>query len=354
MLQMKFCRWIVYITASFISFNANSQNIPDDIKNWLSSSELSKIKKAEIRIDQGEQILFSQQLKAVKDSIPEEKLNYLNLSEDLLINKKNSRLLLETKAYFASGYESKLDIYKNYLDHYLKVDTLNKYPKSNALNDSIDIYISDAQFFRDKSEIKGNLIAAANAIHQSNINLQSAVLLCEKALVYIKNGEQKTELSLQDQTENEDVAETKKLVVQEITDVKNEKALKEIQPAITQQPVPKEPTPLKAEPKKEPKEIKPSITTNKSTEKIYFTVQILADKKPVPTERIKKVYNGKLEIIENQGDGWYRYSLGKFSNYATAKKALQNANVKGYVVAYKNKTRISVREAITYLQKLNP
>ncbi len=351
MLLMKFCRWIICITALLISFNANSQHIPDDIKKWLSSSELSKIKKAEIRIDQGEQILFSQQLRDIQDSIPEENLNYLNLSENLLINKKTGRLLLETKEYFASGYESKLDIYKNYLNHYLKVDTLNKYPKSSALNDSIDIYISDAQFFRDKSEIKGNLIAAANAIHQSNINLQSAVLLCEKALVYIKNGEQKTETSLQDQTENDDVTETKKLVIQEISAVKKDKTLEEVQPAITQQTVQEEPTPLKTEPKKESK---PTITTNKSTEEIYFTVQILADKKPVPDERIKKVYNGSLEIIENQGDGWYRYSLGKFDTYATAKKALQNANVKGYVVAYKNKTRISVREAITYLQKLNP
>ncbi|MCW3785687.1 hypothetical protein [Plebeiibacterium sediminum] len=350
---MKFCKWIITITALLFSFNAKSQHIPDDIKNWLSSGELSKIKKAEIRIDQGEQILFAQQLRDVGDSIPEENRNYLNLSENLLINKKTSRLLLETKAYFESGYESKLEIYKNYLDHYLKVDTLNKYPKSNLINDSIDIYVSDARFFRDKSEIKGNLIAAANAIHQSNKNLQSAVLLCEKALVYIKNGEQNTELSLLDQAE----PETKPLVVQEITVVTEEKkaiqSKEEIKPAITQQPVQKESATIITKATEEPKETKPSTAINKDSDEIYFTVQILADKKPVPNERIKKVYNGNLEIIENQGDGWYRYSLGKYNNYTAAKKALQNANVKGYVVAYKNKTRISVREAITYLQKLN-
>ncbi len=345
---MKFSRSIICLVSILASVNAISQHLPEDIKSWLSSNELSRIRKAEIRIDQGEQILFSRQLKQIKDSIPEEESDYLSLSNGLMINKKTSRLLLETKEYFASGYESKLEIYKPYLDHYLKIDTLNKLPISHALNDSIDIYLSDARFFRDKSEIKGNLIAAANAVHQSNINLQSAVILCEKALVLIKNGEN---------TNSEDQTTTKELVIQQLPETKN----------INKTDTPKKEETLIVNTKTKQKEVVSEKKThqtsaldktdessnNKPIDDVYFTVQILADKKPVSELRIKKVYNGSLKIIENQGDGWYRYSFGKFNNYTSAKKALLNSNIKGYVVAYKNKTRISVREAINYLQKIN-
>ncbi len=356
---MKVNLLIISCAALIFSFNGIAQQLPDQLRSWLSSNELSKIKKANIRIDQGEQILFSQQLRNIEDSIPHEKLNYLTLSKNLFINKKTGRLLLQTKEYFASGYDSKLKIFKTYLDHFLKTDSTNSYPKAHALNDSIDIYISDARFFRDKSEIKGNLIAAANAIHQSNINLQSAVVLCEKALVLIKSEEIESSKSIQ----NQDYTETKTLVIEKSPEIKQKETT-----AIKQKDEIKDNTIAKAN-------TETNKTTNVSTgyisksdittkneiinepagtvDDIYFTVQILADRKPVSNVKIKSVYKGQLPIIENQGDGWYRYSFGKFSNYGSAKKALQNSNTNGYVVAYKNKTRISVREAITHLQHIN-
>ncbi|MCW3785689.1 hypothetical protein [Plebeiibacterium sediminum] len=78
----------------------------------------------------------------------------------------------------------------------------------------------------------------------------------------------------------------------------------------------------------------------------YFTIQFLADKQPVPKEKITSMYNGPLEIIKHEADGWFRYSIGKFTDISEAKKTLQTTGVNGYVVAYHNNTRISTREAI--------
>jgi len=342
--QMKINTFIIACAALILSINGMAQQLPEQLRSWFSSGELSKIKKADIRIDQGEQILFSQQLKNLGDSVPEEEKHYLNLSQKLFINKQKARLLLETKEYFASGFDAKLEIYKSYLDHFLNADSTNQYPTAQALNDSIDIYISDAHLFRDRSEVKGNLIAAANSINQSNINLQSAIKLSEKALLLIKEGESKTETRELVIQQIEDTKEDVKTIDQNnnVVDVVEAKKNNEVNVNTTNVTKTNANTITTEEPKAE-----------KNIEEVYFTVQILADKKPVPNERIKAVYKGTLPVIENQGDGWYRYSIGKFSDYALAKKALLNSGVTGYVVAYKNKTRISVREAITYLQQNN-
>ena len=72
----------------------------------------------------------------------------------------------------------------------------------------------------------------------------------------------------------------------------------------------------------------------------------MADKQPVPKEKITSMYNGPLEVIKHEADGWFRYSVGKFTDINEAKQTLQSSGIKGYVVAYHNNTRISTREAI--------
>ena len=333
---------VVLLTNTCFCF---SQGISDELKSWLSTNELSKIKKAELRIDQGEQILFSHQLRNLTDTIVKEEVNYLSLSQNLVVDKKFGRLLMETKEYFATGFGSKLEIYKKYLDHYTKIDTLGKFKTVHALNDSIDIYISDANFYSDKSGVKGNLIIAANAVHKSNVNLQSAVLLCEKALLRLKNRQYDIEENVQ--------PDVIKLVIQSV-DKEKEEVRDGIVPVVVEKKDEKEV--VQAEPETiiaviEKDDVKQEEKTVEPKKAVYFTVQILADKKPVSDSKIRTIYKGSLPVVENQGDGWYRYSLGKFDSYPAAKKALAESQVKGYVVAYKNSDRISVREAISLISK---
>ncbi len=80
--------------------------------------------------------------------------------------------------------------------------------------------------------------------------------------------------------------------------------------------------------------------------KTYFTIQFLADKQPVPKEKISSLYSGSLEVIKHEADGWFRYSIGKFKDVNKANETLQSSGVNGYVVAYHNNERISTRQAI--------
>ncbi len=95
-----------------------------------------------------------------------------------------------------------------------------------------------------------------------------------------------------------------------------------------------------------------NISSPEQTEELttYFTIQFLADKRPVPKEKITSIYNGSLEIIKKEAEGWFRYSIGKYSDINEAKKALQSTGVNGYIVAYHNNKRISTREAIEILK----
>ncbi len=79
--------------------------------------------------------------------------------------------------------------------------------------------------------------------------------------------------------------------------------------------------------------------------KAYFTIQILADKKPVTITQQKTVYKGTLKVIEHIGDGWYRYSVGRFTAYSDASSTLKSEGIKGYVGAYDGDKRITTSEA---------
>lgn len=322
-------KFIICIIACCCAITSVSQDIPLEIKSWLSKTELVKIQKAKIKIDQGEQMLFAHLLR--NDTVQKNGLNYLNMSANMIVGKKESRLLMQTKDYFEIGFDIQLDIYKRYINHFVNNSVLRLSSKYSSLNDSVDVYLDDAKFYRDKSGVKGNLQVAANYVHKSNVNLQSALLLCERLMIGIKEGGEEPEmLVLEDDIEKRaDKVNNKQLYQHDESTEAEKNNVTKIKVDTEMQQV--------------------SIVSEKN---IYFTVQILADRKIVSDSRIKQVYKGSYPIIENKGDGWYRYSFGKFFDYSDAKKALLSSNIKGYVVAYKQKVRISVREAINLLQNV--
>jgi hypothetical protein len=96
---------------------------------------------------------------------------------------------------------------------------------------------------------------------------------------------------------------------------------------------------------KEP-EKKPEIEEAKPVEvDVYFSIQVLADKKPATVTQQKMVYKGSREVIENIGSGWYRYSVGKFKSYSEAASTMKMEGIKGFVVAYDGSERITTSEA---------
>lgn len=87
------------------------------------------------------------------------------------------------------------------------------------------------------------------------------------------------------------------------------------------------------------------------SENVFFTIQILAGKTKIADEKLKQAYSGPKEIMEMKGDGWFRYSIGKFNSIEKAREVQKAQGVKGFIVAYKDGQRISVKEAMELLSK---
>ncbi|MCU4176602.1 hypothetical protein [Carboxylicivirga sp. N1Y90] len=84
---------------------------------------------------------------------------------------------------------------------------------------------------------------------------------------------------------------------------------------------------------------------------VFLSIQFLADKQQASSEKLKQAYAGNMEVIEMIGDGWYRYSIGKFTDVETARNTMKDESIKGFIVAYNKEERISVREAMELLKQ---
>lgn len=112
-------------------------------------------------------------------------------------------------------------------------------------------------------------------------------------------------------------------------------SLKEIQDTLK----PDSPTAVKTE----------SPTIPDAGEDVFFSIQFLATRQPVTDERVKSVYNGPLPVIKDEGEGWYRFSAGKFSSVEEALEEKEPEGIYGFIVAYRNGERISIARAREYL-----
>ncbi|WP_430934545.1 hypothetical protein [Saccharicrinis sp. 156] len=78
---------------------------------------------------------------------------------------------------------------------------------------------------------------------------------------------------------------------------------------------------------------------------LYFSVQFLAEKQPVPKDKLQSLYDGPFEVVKHEADGWVRYSFGRFKTLEEANTMKTRSGVQGYVVAYLHEERISTRTA---------
>jgi len=326
-----------------VSLICHGQKIPVELKRWLSSEEILKIKKSQELVEQGKSILFEFN----KDSVFKLEDSYENLTVEFEVNKKSGRLLMDTKDYFFNGYKGQLEIYQTYIDYYLRKNKESAPKLIVDKNDAIKKMVSDAETLLKKSGAKGSVKIAGDLIHQANLKLYSAVVLSQLTMIDIQNinfsigNKQVAKLSESEDIKTE-VLSTKK-------DIKSS--------TIESSPV--EPKVVSSSanvnlPEKEvlPINKKEEDKLDQSTDfQVYYTIQILADKKPISNDRLKSVYKGDLPIVLNEGGGWYRYSIGKFVDYVTAKNILQQTKVTGYIVAYNKSERIAVSKAKELLGK---
>ena len=83
-------------------------------------------------------------------------------------------------------------------------------------------------------------------------------------------------------------------------------------------------------------------SNNVSREGVTFKVQIAADRIQLNDQRLNEIYGGVKNVELNEGEGWYRYSIGQCPTYFHAKQLRRKTGVRGaFVVAYKNGQRLN-------------
>lgn len=79
--------------------------------------------------------------------------------------------------------------------------------------------------------------------------------------------------------------------------------------------------------------------------KILFSIQILAKTSPASLDQLYSIYNGEEEVFLRRSGDYYRYMVGKFKTLFEAKIFKNKEKIEGFIVAYKNSERITIKEA---------
>lgn len=87
-------------------------------------------------------------------------------------------------------------------------------------------------------------------------------------------------------------------------------------------------------------------TNEKSMNGIVYKVQIYAASKKLTPEEIEQEYAGELEVEELEDDGLFKYIIGHYETYETAKQAKDYCGVvEAFVIAFEDGIKIPVSEA---------
>ena len=364
--------WILVIgLILFVSQQTNAQNN-------LSESDQKKVATAEKKIQKAESIVkkadkYTSEIETLKNdgSVRTRKIQKLET--------KANKIIIKSSSYYKDGFGKKYKTYRGAVQQNIKEGNLSTDYESKK--DEAHKTYRIGRKWRRKSNSQGNVdkgveyLLKANevegkAIHslidildnveeaspkeeitlvedttsQSNdiitiqalepvteeANFDSTLVLAEDSITPTQTDSLKQDIALVQDTLSTTplVQDTVQTIVSDTTSVLTEtdKTASTVEPVI-----------------EEVEEVIPDTKKNLNT---YFSIQFLADKQPVPKEKITSMYNGPLEVIKHEADGWFRYSVGKFTDINEAKQTLQSSGIKGYVVAYHNNTRISTREAI--------
>ncbi len=303
-----------------LSLGLSGQNQPD-IESLLSQSEYSKYQKAEKFISKGSGIINPGDSSGMTTSRSSQAQREINMK------KEQAYLLLK------DGYNMKLHVLNGYFEDFLN--------KNSELSDS------------DKQKVVG-IQSVINESMEKSKKLYAQSRKTSKLSKLIKMQEEAQQIQL----DAIDSAEKGLLLVQDFKEVPVEApvtASKEpaVEKVVESKPVVESEVVAVVAPvvavvaveEKEP-EKKPEIVEEKPVEtNVYFSIQVLADKKPATVTQQKMVYKGSREVIENIGSGWYRYSVGKFNSYSEAASTMKTEGIKGFVVAYDGSERITTSEA---------
>ena len=323
---MKIFKFIILaILLSFFSQNITAQNTSSEkeeaIKNEFSVNQLKKFNNASNIISAGN--IFMQEIKALEQDIfnekeiiressskSERKASTKKLKE---LEKKVHTKLVKATEESEKGWEDLYKVYKS------KIDALIKGCSNKGRNKIASKYSYDAKTkFTDAKNILKKLTDRDDYEHLSKqINLSSQlkregiVFQIEAICLYV---------DCTSEPVNEDIVEIPDNIKG------NENATGDSDDGSSK---------IKAE-------------ANHAN--IYFTVQILAVSKRLPSIKVDNIYNGNRGVAKILHDGLWKYLVGHFNDYNDAKLFQEGIGRDSFIVAFKDEKRV---EDITTIVDIN-
>jgi hypothetical protein len=293
----------------------------------------NKIKKSNVLIEKGNQIWAEANgLNAEIELLKSE----FKFAKARKVERKRDRLYMQASNYYKDGHKGQYKILELELQESLKTRDSNE--AREGLMDGESLF---------KNARKVRLSAQNRATDDETVKLYYDAAILEKQALDLMEGFFKSELAAGGSSD----------VVAENSDTKSHQ--EEVFVPVIQPPVPPAtviaapvvvpPIVVPAAPAKDA--VEPKLASNKEQPKVFFSIQILADRTKTDDAVVRKVYKGSQPIIHIEGDGWHRFMVGKFSSVADARKAMTSEGIKGFVVAYNGEKRIPVQEAVELLKK---
>ena len=344
---------IITISISLFLFSLSitlfAQDTEKAVVENLPKKDKEKVVKSEKWLSKGNLILeeaskYDNELASLKDSEGKLKMRKINKLE-----KKSDGLKIKAASYLQDGYKKKAKVFESIVKDSRKTNPqLASRLKEVEFNS--DKKIKKSKKLYRKADDMASKSKAVEYFELGHKNYEEAIaILCGGlAVVYDIKAEDEMDdiVTEEDTTINSATANpavaapvvgvtATTAAVVAASNVGNEK---EFIVDSTNQAFVTDTIPLTAEPEE------------KENIDVFFTIQFVADKKPVSSEMQKTKYAGELEVVEMNAGGWYRYSVGRFTKLEEAKAVMKSEGIKGFIVAYKSGERITVSEAVELLK----
>lgn len=364
-----------FFSLSLIFFLSVAVHMQGQQKSTLSQSVVRKIAMADKKIAKGDAVV-SKKEKYIRQIEAIEAQGKSSSGKMKRLQTKSNKIVVSSASFYKEGYEKKYNTYKKVVSGGVKGGTLQQ--------DAVSI------MNKAKGEYKSGRKLRRKLNNQSDVNRAADMLLDANKVEANAIGTliKATDTFLQKEIESEPTAEelesrmdSTDIVVEAVVPAPDSELALADSAGIAQMDVITQPDALLgADSTLVPALLLPALTqdssimsidsimTNMAVEplvedavliaskaeespQVYFSVQFLADKNAVSKDRLMKIYDGPFEVLEHVADGWYRYSFGKFPSVNEAKEMKTRSGVQGYVVAYLNKERITIKEASDMLKE---
>ncbi len=349
----------------------SQHNLNESDKKKISVAE-RKIKKAESIVKKADK--YTSQIEILKND------GKVRTGKIQRLETKANNIIIKSSSFYKDGYGKKYETYQSAVERYLKDGSLEFDFESNK-NEARKTYKTGRKW-RRKSKSQANVDKGVEYLLKANEVEGSAIEALENILTHVNSNDKPEDVIEEELTEATTISEeiiavepTTPIVAEAKedssltvspdtlnttvtlpealipTDTINTPVISQDTLTIAFNDTASVDTPITETAKIDTEPIVDEVAEPEQAKDLttYFTIQFLADKQPVPKEKITSIYNGPVEVIKHEADGWFRYSIGRYSDINNAKETLQSTGVKGYVVAYHNNNRISTREAIEIL-----